>query len=79
MKQEAALILLVDDDDDDCEIIQKGFAKNGIANEFRCFPNGLEALQFLKNTSSQIFLILSDVNMPLMNGLEFKKAINNDT
>lgn len=50
----------------------------GIQNEFLCFNNPAEALTYLKTTKANIFLIISDVNMPVMNGLDFKKKINED-
>ena len=49
-----------------------------VQNELKCFSNGAEALSYLKNTSEQTFLILSDINMPRLNGLQLKAEINKD-
>ncbi|HXB40539.1 MAG TPA: response regulator [Bacteroidia bacterium] len=42
------------------------------------FDNPEAALKYLKETKDDIFLIISDMAMPKMNGLDFKKAIDND-
>jgi CheY-like chemotaxis protein len=42
------------------------------------FPNAKDALDHLKKNAEEIFLIISDMNMPKMNGMEFKKAIDRD-
>ena len=69
-------ILIIEDDDDDCELIQSALEKIGVENEKKCFKNGQEALEYLQSTSERTFLILSDVNMPVLNGLELKRKIN---
>jgi len=72
-------IVIVEDDEDDCEILVDVFKEIGVANEFRCFLNPVDALEYLKTTTEVPFLIISDINMPLMNGLAFKKVIDLDT
>ncbi len=71
-------ILLVEDDIDDCELLQQALTEAGSKNPFICFQSGDEALSYLKKTSDNVFLIISDVNMPRMNGLDLKKNINQD-
>jgi len=71
-------IVIVDDDRDDCDFIVEALSDLGVTNKLVCFENGLQALTYLKTTNQKTFLILSDVNMPLMNGLELKKEINKD-
>ena len=71
-------ILIIDDDPDDCEFIQHALVDIGVENDHICFTNGQEALTYLKTTGIRTFLILSDLNMPLLNGLELKKEINKD-
>jgi len=72
-------IVIVEDDEDDCEILVDVFKEIGVTNEFRCFLHPVEALAYLKTTTEVPFLIISDINMPLMNGLAFKKVIDLDT
>ncbi len=71
-------ILIVDDDDDDQEIYADAIRELGIPNEIRFFDGGKEALDYLLITTEQPFIILSDINMPLMNGLQFKEKIQNN-
>jgi CheY-like chemotaxis protein len=69
-------VVIIDDDADDQEML--GDLTLGLRPEvpLRIFPNGIEALDYLKTTKEQPFVILCDVNMPLMNGLELLEAIN---
>jgi len=71
-------IVIVEDDSDDCEMLKYTFREIGVLNEFRCFENPVPALEYLKNTAEIPFIIISDMNMPKMNGLSFKKAVNED-
>jgi CheY-like chemotaxis protein len=71
-------ILIIEDDVDDCELIQSALEDIGVQNEQKCFKNGQEALDYLQSTSEKTFLILSDVNMPILDGLELKRKINTD-
>lgn len=49
-----------------------------IKADLKVFRSATKALEFLKETRDPIFLIISDMNMPKMNGLDFKKAIDTD-
>ncbi len=71
-------IILVDDDTDDQELLVNVFESLGITNEVQIFENGHEALLYLKQTPSQPFIIICDVNMPIMNGLELRRQINSN-
>jgi len=71
-------IVIVEDDQEDCELLVNSFKQIGVLNEFRCFENPIPALTYLANTSETPFIIISDINMPKMNGLAFKKVINED-
>lgn len=63
---------------DEQEILQDALQKLGIENELICFSDGALALAYIKATEAEPLLILSDVNMPVMNGIELCKRINND-
>ncbi|MEO6490180.1 MAG: response regulator [Ferruginibacter sp.] len=71
-------IVIVEDDLDDCELLTIALKAAGVKNQFRCFNSPDKALTYLKTTEEKIFIIISDVNMPIMNGLEFKNSINKD-
>lgn len=66
-------ILLVEDDSVTNFLNKKIIEKLHITESIIITQNGEEALQYIrKNTSPE--LILLDINMPIMNGLEFLKA-----
>ena len=71
-------IVLVDDDEDDYELFSLVLQKEGISNPVLHFTNGSKALDYLNQTEDHPFIILSDMNMPKMGGIELKTAIDND-
>jgi CheY-like chemotaxis protein len=73
-------ILLVEDDEVDVMNVQRSFKKNNISNPLYVAGNGVEALEMLRNGSvpSQNRLILLDINMPKMNGIEFLRVLRAD-
>lgn len=76
-------ILLVEDDEIDAMAVQRAFRKQRIANPIHLAENGLEALELLRGQNgrpplSRPFLILLDLNMPRMNGIEFLEELRND-
>lgn len=71
-------IILVEDDMDDQELIIEALRLLNVPNEVKTFENGEKAIDFLKITDNQPFIILSDVNMPIINGLQLKHKIESD-
>lgn len=71
-------IIIVEDDKDDQEIYGEAIRAIGISNELHFFENGKTVLEYLSTTEEQPFIILSDINMPVMTGLELKKQIQED-
>ena len=71
-------IIIVDDDADDREIYAEVIRSMGIPNEIRFFDAAPEALEYLSVTPEQPFVILSDINIPKMSGLEFKEKIQSN-
>jgi len=76
-------ILLVDDDEVDIMNVQRAFKKNNISNPLFIAHNGLEALDLLRDKGPEIIpserrLVLLDLNMPKMNGLEFLHEVRRD-
>jgi CheY-like chemotaxis protein len=81
--QTAINILLVDDDDVAVEGVQRSLAKSDVNFNITTAGDGLEALQILRGehpekTVSPPMLVLLDLNMPLMDGLEFLAVIRDD-
>lgn len=75
---ETVTIFLVEDDDIDYEAIKRGFQKSKIANPFMRARDGVEALEILRKGINIPFIILLDLNMPRMNGIEFLKELRKD-
>jgi CheY-like chemotaxis protein len=78
-------ILLVEDDEVDVMTVQRAFKQGNIGNPLYVAGNGIEALAMLRGqpeaTSSMPIdrrIILLDLNMPKMNGLEFLRELRAD-
>jgi CheY-like chemotaxis protein len=68
-------IIVIEDDKDDQDILVEIFKKLGYENKIVYFLDGNEALEYLNNSDVQPFLILSDINMPKINGFELRNKI----
>jgi CheY-like chemotaxis protein len=68
-------LLLVEDDPDDHEMMMHALNELGISNPIKHFKDAESALDYLNTSNEQPFLIVSDVNMPKMSGLDFKVQI----
>lgn len=71
-------IVIVDDDDDDHYILRRVCEKIGVTVPIVFFTDARNALEYLRTSRERPFLILSDVNMPVVNGLELKRQIDAD-
>ncbi len=68
-------IIIIEDDIDDQELLTEIFKKLNYVNKIVFYKDGNEALEFLNKTDVQPFLILSDINMPKINGFELRNKV----
>ena len=72
-------ILLVEDDEVDQMTVQRALREIHVTNRLDIVGNGEEALAFLKDpVHDRPGIILLDLNMPRMNGVEFLKLVKAD-
>jgi CheY-like chemotaxis protein len=73
-------ILLVEDDEVDVLNVRRAFQKNHITNPLFVASNGLEALEQLRGNMipRDRRIVLLDLNMPKMNGIEFLQELRRD-
>ena len=83
MREETPHILLVEDDDIDAEAIERLFQKQNAAYSLHRASDGVEALRCLRGEQGREklprpYLILLDLNLPKLNGIEFLEEIRKD-
>ena len=75
-------IVLIEDDSDDIDILSMVFADvlnaGNYENEIVIIDDSTKALDYLRSLKTQPFLIISDINMPRMNGFELRRKIFED-
>lgn len=69
-------IIIIEDDLEDKEILTDVFRELNVENEIIFFKEGQLALEYLTNTDTEPFLILSDIEMPKLNGMELREQIH---
>jgi CheY-like chemotaxis protein len=81
--QQPLNILLVEDDDGEAKALQRAFRKARIANNIVRASDGIEALEMLRGTNGKTqtlfpLILLVDLNMPRMNGIQLVTALRQD-
>lgn len=76
-------IILVEDDDGDAKAVTRAFTKAKIANPIIRAIDGVEALETLrgkngKHKPAPPYILLVDLNMPRMSGIDFVTELRND-
>jgi CheY-like chemotaxis protein len=71
-------IIIIEDDADDQELLKLVFDKLGYPNKISFFSDGEQALDHLNRTDIIPFLILSDINMPRLDGFALRNKIKMD-
>lgn len=68
-------IIIIEDDADDQELLKEVFKELQVSNILKFFDSCVHALNYLVTTMEKPFMIISDINLPAMSGLEFCKKI----
>ncbi|MES2647892.1 MAG: response regulator [Bacteroidota bacterium] len=71
-------IVVIEDDVDDQDILQEIFKRLAFKNEILFFTDGKKAFEYLNQPDSKPFIILSDVNLPKMDGFELRNKMFTD-
>lgn len=71
-------IVIIEDDIDDQEILTEIFDELNYKNQLIFFSDSVKALAYLTDTDIEPFLVLSDINMPKLNGMELREKIHNN-
>lgn len=78
MKSRVKPILLVEDDQVDVLTTRRALKEIHVTNPLVVCENGEEGLAYLRGTAERPCLVLLDLNMPVMNGIEFLENVKSD-
>ncbi|MFL6418143.1 MAG: response regulator [Nitrososphaeraceae archaeon] len=68
-----ARLLVVDDDYDIVQVLKMGLLKRGFSVD--AFTNPQDALQSFKSNAESYCLVLSDIRMPMLSGIQLSKKV----
>ena len=76
--------VVIDDDEIDREVIRRALRKIGSSTQIVEAENGVEALRLLRGSANHAplekpYVLILDLNMPLMNGFEFLDELRRDS
>jgi CheY-like chemotaxis protein len=71
-------VIIIEDDPDDQNFLIEIFQKLNYQNEILFFFDGEQALEHINTTNDLPFLILSDINMPKLNGFALREKLRTD-
>ncbi|HYF32277.1 MAG TPA: response regulator [Chitinophagaceae bacterium] len=71
-------IIVIEDDADDQALLHSVFTELGYPNKIIFFGDGEEALEYLMRFTESPFLILSDINLPRLDGIKLREKIHNN-
>ncbi|MDF2435875.1 MAG: histidine kinase [Bacteroidota bacterium] len=70
-------LILIEDQDSDIQLFKEAAKELGFDNKVKICSSGEQALEYLKELGPKTFLILCDMNMPKMTGMELKRELEN--
>jgi CheY-like chemotaxis protein len=68
-------IIVIEDNAADQRLFEEIFKNLNFKNELLFYTDGKAALEFLNSTKKIPFIIISDINMPTMNGMDLRAKI----
>ena len=68
-------IIIIEDDPDDQDLLREVIEALGFKNELKFFGNCKDGILYLMETKDKPLLILSDINLPVMSGIEMRKKM----
>lgn len=71
-------VVIIEDNEGAQQLLREMFERLTYKNNLKFFDNAEEALIYIKNCNPIPFLILSDVNLPKVDGFTLKKTIDDD-
>jgi CheY-like chemotaxis protein len=71
-------IIIIEDDDDDQELLKEAFKRLEYVNELHFFADGYKALEYLNRSDVIPFIIISDINLPKLDGFALRDKIKMD-
>jgi CheY-like chemotaxis protein len=77
-RNRAVSIVMIEDDEGHARLIEKNIRRAGVNNDIVPFGTGWEALAYLHGGSHRPCLILLDLNLPDMTGMEILAALKSD-
>jgi CheY-like chemotaxis protein len=72
-------VIIIEDDADDQDFLTEIFQKLNYQNKILFFFDGQEALDHINTSEELPFLILSDINMPKLNGFALREKLKTDS
>jgi CheY-like chemotaxis protein len=76
MNKNCKAILLIEDDQVDAMTVRRALKELQVSNRLDHVENGEEALDYLRDSGKELpCLILLDINMPIMTGIEFLQEV----
>ncbi len=71
-------IIVIEDDEDDQALFKSVFTELNITNKIWFFNDGVAAYEYLRISDDKPFLIISDINLPKLDGFKLRDKVHNN-